>query len=65
MKTLQVDDDFFDQITCGIPESQLAQMIGVVSVDKVRRYQIQYEGKIIYSSPGPEYPCDKVPWKQK
>ena len=64
-KTITVDDDFFDQIQCGIPDSQLAKMLGIYATDKVRRYQIQYEGKIIYSSDNKSsssYPCDSKPW---
>lgn len=65
MKIIEVDDEFFDQIPCGIPEAQLAQMLGLRCPDYVRRYQIQYKGKIIYSSvnkSGEEYPIDSRPW---
>lgn len=66
MKTIEVTDDFFDQIPCGIPESQLAKLVGLsISTDYVRRFQIQYDGRIIYSSPNKadvEYPCDSRPW---
>lgn len=65
MKSIEVDDGFFDQMPCGIPEAQLAQMLGLRCSEYVRRYQIQYEGKIIYSSAnksGEEYPVDCRPW---
>ena len=65
MKTIEVDDEFFEQIPCGIPEAQLAQMLGLRCHDYVRRYQIQYGGKIIYSSvnkSGEEYLIDSRPW---
>lgn len=65
MKTIEVDDEFFDQIQCGIPEAQLAKMLGLRCPDYVRRYQIQYEGKIIYSSvnkSSEEYPIDSRTW---
>lgn len=65
MKTVDVDDDFFDQIPCGISNTQLAQMLGLSCPEYVRRYQIQCDGKIIYSSPNmalEEYPCDSRPW---
>lgn len=65
MKTVTVDDDFFAQIPDGIPNAQLKQMLDITIYDhNIRRYQIQYEGKIIYSSPGAEYPCDSVPWDE-
>lgn len=65
MKTMDVDDDFFEQIPCGIPDSQLAHMLGLRNPDYVRRHQVQYEGEIIYASPNRadiEYPCDSRPW---
>lgn len=65
MKTIEVENEFFDQIPCGIPEAHLAQMLGLRCPEYVRRYQIQYEGKIIYSSvnkSGEEYPIDNIPW---
>lgn len=49
----------------GIPDSQLAHMLGLRNPDYVRRYQVQYEGEIIYASPNRadiEYPCDSRPW---
>lgn len=65
-KTITVDDEFFDQIPCGIPESHLAQLLGLsISCDYVYRFQIQYDDKIIYSSRNKadvEYPCDYRPW---
>lgn len=65
MKSIEVDDGFFDQIPCGIPEAQLAQMLGLRRPEYVRRYQIQYEDKVIYSSvnkSSEEYPIDSRPW---
>lgn len=65
MKTVNVDDEFFEQIPCRIPTSQLVHMLRLNCPEYVRRYQIQYQGKIIYSSPnraGVEYPCDSRPW---
>lgn len=66
MKTVEVDDGFFDQIQDGIPTAQLKEMLGIKIDDHhIRRYQIQHEGRIIYSSPGAEYPCDTMPWNEK
>lgn len=65
MKSVEVDYEFFDQISCGIPEAQLAQMLRLRRPEYVRRYQIQFEGKIIYSSvnkSGEEYPIDCRSW---
>ena len=65
MKSIEVDYEFFDQIPCGIPEAQLAQMLRLRRPEYVRRYQIQFEGKIIYSSvnkSGEEYPIDCRSW---
>lgn len=41
MKSIEVDDDFFDQIPCGIPNTQLAHMLVLSCPEYVRRYQIQ------------------------
>ena len=66
MKEISVTDEFFDQIPCGIPEAQLVQLLGLQSLEeKVRRFQIQYDGEIIWSSPNrssSNYPCDSCPW---
>ena len=65
MKSIEVDDEFFDQIPCGIPEAQLAHMLGLRRPEYARRYQVQFEGKIISSSvnkSSKEYPIDSCPW---
>lgn len=66
MVEVEVTDEFFDQIPCGIPEEQLSQLLDLhVPLEKVRRFQIQYNGEIIYSSRNKSslgYPCDKQPW---
>lgn len=66
MKTISVTDEFFDQIPSGVPATLLAQLLDLrCGTEYVRRFQIQYEGEIIYSSPNgsaEEYPCDSKPW---
>jgi hypothetical protein len=66
MKELDVDDDLYNALCAGAPDSQILQLLGITHMESsVRRIQIQCDGKLIYNSPNRaavNYPCDSRPW---
>jgi hypothetical protein len=66
MKELDVDDELYNTLCDGAPDSQILQILGIPHMaSSVRRIQIQCDGKLIYNSPNRasvNYSCDTKLW---
>jgi hypothetical protein len=66
MKELDVDDEQFNALCDGKHDWDILHLLHVDFMGgSVRRVQVQYDGKIVYSSHNgsvQNYPCDTMPW---
>ncbi|MCM1139887.1 MAG: hypothetical protein NC453_15065 [Muribaculum sp.] len=67
MRTLEVDDELFVKLQNNPSREMFVELLNIDPKYEhlFRRFQVQYNGQIIFSTKGTEYPCDKQPWDEE